>query len=142
VFNFRDIIYIMSKEILVRKNSTIIINLNDLNALGGNKNELYFSIFIPFEPDELIIRNTLYARIVGDESNLPIAFVYLNIVNENDQPICYFSSNFYQSDPMSHFTLKKPFPNSMIIKVLDVDGDAVNNRTGLLCLQCEFVKYK
>jgi len=112
---------------------------------GRGLPESYISLYIPFEPDELIIRAiSYYNPYFGtvNEQTFGTAYVYTNIVNDNSEPVGYISNNFVTLAADSHFSLKKPLPQSMIVKILDEDGALVTNRLGLLTLICEFVKYK
>ena len=136
----------LDREVLVRKNATIVISLLDQNNIIGNSLlKTFYKLYIPFEPDELTIKHYNYYNNIFDieqEQLLTPAYVYCNITNDNTQPIAVFTGNIYVSNSSLQYTLKKPFPNSLEIYITDFVGNLIQTRHGLLTLMCEFVKYK
>jgi len=117
-----------------RKHITFIGTLDDTGEI------LFDNIYVPFTPDDMIIKSVLYYS-TADETAIESTSVLCNFVRDSSEAICTFFNSVNYS-PNSNFKVIIPFPNSIKFTILDNDSHLEITRTGVLSIHCEFVKYK
>src|ERR1700722_3080972 len=103
-----------------------------------------FSLYLPFQPDEVVLKSVLYYSVTSDSAR-PMTFIRTNFIKNSSSTICYFYSTgsavtaadgqpmetgdssadtvaglFYC--PNLHFKVISPIPNQLSFNFIDPTG--------------------
>ena len=127
------------REIEQRRNYISAINLTTAAT-----NIIDWDVFVPFIPDEVIIRYASYYDTNTTSGRIPPLIVIITspITNDPYQAVCTLM-NTNQCQPVnSHITLNKPISGEITFNILNTDFSNVTNISGAFSLHLEFIKYK
>ena len=113
-------------------------------AINNSANILATDIFIPFIPDEMIIRYGVYLDVNTANGRVPpdIVNIISHISNEPNQLLCSLLNTNQCQTLNAHLSLNKPINGEILFYILNTDFTDITNITGAFSLHLEFIKYK
>ena len=126
------------REVEQRRNVITSVSLND------STNILATDIFVPFIPDEMIIRYGTYLDVNTTNGRVPPDVVNIKTQISNDPYLILCSLlNTNQCQTLkAHISLNKPVNGEITFYILNPDFTDITNITGAFSLHLEFIKYK
>jgi|GEM_PF-6655868 len=127
---------------IIEAKKSVTFNIFFVNT-RSSKQSIYN--YIPFTPDEFIIRTVMYYPLAGaDEHTLNISQLYADFLQDNTIPLCSFYSvtNGCVYCPDVSFFVKKPMSDTLTFNSINtITNTDETLRSGVLVVQGEFVKY-
>ena len=126
------------REVEQRRNIVVSISLNN----GGNI--ISDNIFVPFVPDEMIIRYASYydTNVTGGRVPPVIVNITSPISNDPYQFLCSLLNTNQCQTLNAHISLNKPVNGEIVFNIINTDLSEITNITGAFSLHLEFIKYK